>query len=193
MASKLWSAVVGVGISLGGTGGCSGKAVSEGDAPADDEGNPNDVGAGGASSTPKPPGVGAVTSGGSGPNDAGAPRTDGGSAGHAGSAGDAASATDAGIDPFCDAAWPTTKGNPGPPECVDPMGECADAGFPTYCAEHLGTYLCSGNTSAPFCVDATWQCPSGTLPIGECKCWSPLPEGSTCTENGVMSADAGSG
>jgi hypothetical protein len=30
---------------------------------------------------------------------------------------------DVALDPFCDAAWPTTKGNPYPPSCVDPDHE----------------------------------------------------------------------
>ena len=63
---------------------------------------------------------------------------------HEGSAGDGGvtppgdAGPDAPPDAFCDASWPTTKGQPPPPlDCVDPRGECAHLGYPTRCGRPM--------------------------------------------------------
>jgi hypothetical protein len=79
---------------------------------------------------------------------------------------------DVGVDAFCDAAWPTTKGNPGPPKCTDPNGECADAGFPNYCVGQDDAGACDfawNKTTAPFCVNKEWRCQPGTTSIDQCQ------------------------
>ena len=112
MASRLFQAVVGVGIAMGGALAACGDVTSEetpeaadaapanGDAKAKADGTTHDDGG-------APDAVVIVT--------------------------DAAPAVDAAIDApkdvildaFCDAPWPTTKGSPPVPACVDPLGECA--------------------------------------------------------------------
>jgi hypothetical protein len=107
--------------------------------------------------------------------------------------------TDAGVDPgdastdappdaFCDATWPTTKGAPAPPlECVDPMGECADKGWPTRCAMPVAPFECAADEVATFCIDREWQCgTNGSVPLTECRCFSPPPAGYVCTEDGLV-------
>lgn len=79
---------------------------------------------------------------------------------------------DVGADAFCDAAWPTTKGNPKPPSCVDPNGDCVDAGAPMRCVPMDDAGACdfgAFNTYAPFCVNKEWRCQSGTVDWGTCQ------------------------
>jgi len=77
---------------------------------------------------------------------------------------------DVGVDAFCDAAWPTTKGNPKPPTCIDPNGHCADAGRPEHCYAPADAGGCDFSTStAPFCVSGDWQCSSGTTTFDKCN------------------------
>jgi hypothetical protein len=98
--------------------------------------------------------------------------------------------TDAPPDAFCDASWPTTKGQPGPPlDCVDPLGECAHLGHPIRCATMTEPWTCESIEMAAFCVDGAWSCePNGRVPLSECRCWCPTPNGYVCTENGIMPA-----
>jgi hypothetical protein len=97
---------------------------------------------------------------------------------------------DSRFDPFCDAAWPTTKGNPGPPSCVDPNQECVNAGYPSHCFPLLEDGSCDSlDTQSPFCIDAQWECAPGTVPPSGCRCWGPLPVDHVCTEGGTEQRD----
>jgi hypothetical protein len=114
-----------------------------------------------------------------------------GTIGNEGSAGDSGmdpgdAGTDAPPDAFCDASWPTTKGQPPPPlDCVDPLGECAHLGYPSRCGTPTAPWTCEGSETAAYCVDGQWSCePHGRVPRDECRCWSPAPPGYVCTENG---------
>ena len=78
---------------------------------------------------------------------------------------------DVGADAFCDAAWPTTKGNPKPPACTDPNGECTDAGPHPRCVPLDDAGACDWSvieTTAAFCVNKEWRCQSGTVEWGTC-------------------------
>lgn len=157
MASKLFRAVVGAGIAFGAASAACFGAVDE-VATASDGGEAPDGAAPSTRPPPAPPSTGPA-------DDGGAPVV------HDASVDVGLDAPrDAGPDAFCDAAWPTTKGNPGPPACVDPNGECADAGSPTYCWKDDGTGACDfGQSLAPFCVGVQWQCQSGTIPAADCR------------------------
>jgi hypothetical protein len=76
---------------------------------------------------------------------------------------------DAGVDAFCDAAWPTTKGNPQPPACVDPNGECAEAGAPEHCYALADGGCNLGKMTFPYCVNGDWQCQPGTTNAAGCN------------------------
>ena len=182
MSSRLFRAIVGVGISLGAT---SAACVSGGD-------DGFDVTDDGGSGTPDP----------SGPS----PGADASSSADAAKSTKDARAADARVDAaadapkdvildaFCDAAWPTTKGNPGGPTC-GPIDGCADAGPAPRCYAELGPSTCatstgssgsgsgstgSGQVLAVWCVGGKWECPTGSIPDNECKCWGPLEAGQTC-------------
>ncbi len=132
MASKLFHAVVGFGIALGGAAAC----VSASD-----------------------PGAPSLMTGDSGTTtstEADAAARDG--------------AADVGADAFCDVAWPTTKGSvPVVPECVDPEGDCADAGAPTQCAKSVDGGGCDHDqTYFSVCKAGTWECAPGRTPIAQC-------------------------
>jgi len=167
MRSKLFRAVVGVGLSLGGSGaGCSGNSTS------DDDGSGGD------------------------PNGTGGKAGSGGTAGdpHAGTAG---LPTDAGTDAFCDAAWPTTKGNPAPPPSCEEQAECGgppDAGFGFLrCRPKLDEHLCDYLLVTSECENGVWQCPADAMVDSECWCIGPPPTGYICTEMGFQLADGGTG
>ena len=155
MASKLFHAVVGFGISLGAaTVGCLG-AISDSPETAD------------AATTPPTPT-------GSSPSDPSNPSFDGAPAFDAtASDGGADAGRDAIVDAaFCDAAWPTTKGSPADPRpCVDPKRECAEAGWPIACYVATPAGTCDFSTSfATQCVGGKWQpCPNGSIKSEECK------------------------
>lgn len=151
MASKLFHAVVGFGISLGAaTVGCLGaisdSAETGGDATRSPPSNTD-----GDTATSPPPTTGDARA--------------------------VEAAVDAGRDAivdaaFCDAAWPTTKGSAADPRsCVDPKGECAEAGWPTACYKLAPDGTCDfDNAFATTCSAGQWQpCPSGSSPAGECK------------------------
>lgn len=81
---------------------------------------------------------------------------------------------DVGADAFCDAAWPTTKGNPKPPACTDPNGECAaaDAGAQGRCIPLDDAGACDWTvftTSAQLCVNKEWRCLPGTMSWDQCQ------------------------
>jgi len=96
------------------------------------------------------------------------------------------------FDPFCDATWPTTKGNPGPPACVDPMSQC-DAILTVGCRGALGPQHCDFIRYSAFCVDGEWMCHPDTIPETECRCYGEAPPGSVCTDMGLVPADGGAG
>ena len=164
MASKLFRAVVGFGIGLGAT-----SAACFGATDGGTLGGAADVVPDGSTSTtvPSPPGTSTTD-----------PDPDPGSRSDDASA-DVKVVADAGVDApkdvgadaFCDAAWPTTKGNPKPPACTDPNGECADAGHPDFCIDLDDAGACNwvSQTTAPFCVNAEWRCLPGTTSISTCQ------------------------
>lgn len=165
MASKLFRAVVGFGIGLGAASAACLGATDGGIAGTTAESVPD----GSTSTVPSASSTGTTTD-----PDPIPPGTD--------ASLDVTPVTDAGIDApkdvgadaFCDAAWPTTKGNPKPPACVDPNGECVDAGPPSHCipvadAGDAGSCDWGAGTSAPFCVDNEWRCQAGTVDWGTCQ------------------------
>lgn len=93
-------------------------------------------------------------------------------------------------DAFCDNTWPTTKGNMGPPACVDPTGACA-AAEPGRCAMAVSSNSCTGPLFATRCVNGAWQCDPGQILTAMCRCWLPLQPGFVCTPNGPVRIDAG--
>ena len=161
MASKLFRAVVGFGIGLGATTAACFGATTDVDPPAD--GGPSQEGETSTTVPDVPPideKVDPTPDATVLPADAGADV-----------AKDVAvdvkadAPKDAGIDAFCDAAWPTTKGNPGPPKCIDPGSECTDAGPVLRCYPRTDAGQCQfWNRHAGLCIDGVWQCPSGTEP-----------------------------
>jgi hypothetical protein len=99
-------------------------------------------------------------------------------------------ATDAPIDPFCDVAWPPTKGNPEPGRvaCVDPLGECKNV-EPGRCYRLLAPYQCDitdDRVGPLYCISGEWHCPPGADDGLRCRCWGPLPAGQTCTDAGPI-------
>ena len=158
MASKLFRAVVGVGISLAATtGACLGGL--EDDLPQVDGA---DAASEAAAHDAAPPGEPVVDD-----------------AGHDADGGDVADARVPGTFPdtsWCDTTWPTTKGSPPPPmHCINPHGECEDAGMPQ-CFPSPEPERCVGFVyHYPSCVDGTWRCPPGKLARDECECWNSEP------------------
>ncbi|MBS2020605.1 MAG: hypothetical protein JST00_47565 [Deltaproteobacteria bacterium] len=155
MTSRLFRAVVGIGISLGATSAaCLGKLTDD-DPPPGALTPPLGTAPPPTSSAPAPTSTGAVE-----PPDA-APHLP----------------HDAGIDAFCDAAWPTTKGTPIP--TCGPIDDCADAGLRPSCYEVVAPGSCrrpDGRLQPVWCVSGTWQCGPGKIPSSDCKCF----EGDAC-------------
>lgn len=156
MASKLFRAVVGVGISLGtSSAACLGNIASD-DPPPGAIAPPLGTAPPPNGTAPPPTSTGAYTVE---PPDAGpdAPR-------------------DAGFDAFCDAAWPTTKGSPVP--TCGPVEACADAGRPPFCYEVVAPGICKnpdGRLQPVWCASGKWQCGAGQIPSEECKCFEGAP------------------
>jgi hypothetical protein len=106
---------------------------------------------------------------------------------------------DAPVDPFCDTAWPTTKGNPIPPPPCEEQLECggvaADAGWRRWlvCRGRLGDYQCDFNYVTSECEDGAWRCPDDAMPDTYCLCFGETPVGRICTEQGFEDLDAGAG
>lgn len=160
MASKLFRAVVGLGISLGAAStACFGTVESMPDATEPTTG-----------SEASAPETGLATNS--------SPSTDAGTDAPAvDAAADAPldapldAPTDALLDAFCDASWPTTKGSG--PTCGAIDG-CNDAGRPPYCIEHVNppSQTCgTGQLFPAWCVNGAWQCSTGGIREDECKCW----------------------
>lgn len=169
MYTRLWQAVVGVGLAMGATGsGCLGKAeVSQPVQAGDDAGGQADV-------------VSADVTEDSGHRDADA------------------LPPDVLQDALCDTSWPTTKGNPGPPPSCEDQLACAGAGvdagvrpWPT-CASHLGERVCDSARAAALCISGAWACPPGYVDARECWCWGDLsPIDFECTPSGWLSREGG--
>lgn len=159
MTSKLFRAIVGFGISLGtASAACLGAVdtLPEG-------GSPTGSGATEPAEAPDGQGPGARDGG----------THEGGGNTQSDARADVADAPhDVVLDAFCDAAWPTTKGNPGGPTC-GPIHDCIDAGPAPHCWQAVDAITC--NSSAPgvpaWCVGGTWHCSTGALPNEACKCW----------------------
>lgn len=115
---------------------------------------------------------------------------EGGNGGSGGADPGAAGQGGDGFDPFCDTSWPTTKGNPPVPECVDPDHACQDEP-PLRCYVPTGEFTCDGafgKTYAPFCVNGSWQCESGLVSATECKCFTWQADDHVCS-NGAVPAE----
>lgn len=198
MSTKLFRAVVGLGISIG-----SAVAACDGAAdvtPLGDGGGVDAASAADGASTP-PDSASVVV-------EASADVVEGEDAADA-SADDASDGapTDALADAFCDAAWPTTKGQVILPNCLDPSGRCWDAAAPIRCMAALGPHQCDiqGSGVAGMCVftaeagssvpdadadaepaaiSAAWMCPPNTIPMDQCWCFGELGDGQVCTDAG---------
>ena len=169
MASKLFRAVVGFGISLGAaSAACVGGAGSIEASAADTTTPPGNT-------WDPPPGSNweAPGSNSESPNSpaSGDARAD------ADAAADAPK--DAMLDAFCDAAWPTTKGNPGGPTCGAVDG-CGDAGPAPHCYKLASGSSSSSSSSSTkcdpanvtypaWCISGAWQCSTGSVPADQCQ------------------------
>ncbi len=174
MSSKLYRAIVGIGISLGATSvACLGTVDTPSDV-SDDGGSEAavrseaGVGADAATAADSATDARAVDATVDAPADAGvdvavdAPK-------------------DAILDAFCDAAWPTTKGSGGP--TCGPLDTCADSGPAPSCIEQLGPSTCNASSSQVFpawCFGGEWECSTGSIRIEQCTCWGPLDAGQSC-------------
>ncbi len=104
--------------------------------------------------------------------------------------------SDAMADAFCDAAWPTTKGTPQRPACTNPQGTCVwDGGWvsssESACYDLIGPFQCEGSETWNYCINGQWECPTGKLQASECRCYGPTPPGYVCTKEGFKLIDAG--
>ena len=70
-----------------------------------------------------------------------------------------------------------------------PVAECI--GRPASCASGTPGGSCGDALSPPECVDGSWRCPSGTIPITMCACIGRPPGACTCTAGGWVCPDAG--
>jgi hypothetical protein len=166
MSSRLFRAVVGVGIALGTVSAACLGVVGD---PAD-----------GADASTGAPGTEL-------------PRTEAGSTAETARGKDVDAAADAPadapkdvviLDAFCDAAWPTTKGSvPSAPTC-GPVADCAEAGSAPYCARISTTSPVTCDPHPPvevaWCVAGHWQCSGNGVPQEQCECWVGQP----CSEGG---------
>lgn len=164
MSSRLFRAVVGVGIALGTvSAACRGVVESTTDGSAGPTDPPGTV------APRNEAGTTANVDGGSGVNDA------------ADAAGDAPK--DVILDAFCDAAWPTTKGNPGGPTC-GPVTECAEAGAAPRCYRVVtsSTFACDPQPppEVAWCIRGHWECSGDGVPQEQCTCWAGQP----CNDGG---------
>jgi hypothetical protein len=175
MASRLFHAIVGVGIGLGAaTAACLGAV----------EGSPGEA----IGPDDPPPGVEPVAP----PVGPTAPAQPDAGASPDARRHDAArdAPRDAILDAFCDAAWPTTKGNPTVPACVDRIA-CAGAnGDPFACRASRAPGICDGTTDLvpSVCAAGQWACPTGTIQYFDCRCLEPPPPGKVCTATGLVDA-----
>lgn len=215
MTSKLLRTIVGVGIALGGAApACLGRTDVDGEASraeqADDEPSavpePREPDADPPDAPPSDAGgpdrVEPTDSGFQPPDtppnaDAGAPDAASDAASDAGRDAASDAAFDASIDaggdagdPFCDVAWPPTKGVPDPRRapCVDPLKECTGVVPPRGCFRLIEPGVCSYDRTweGPlYCFDHEWRCPPGTEDGPRCVCFGPLPPGQTCTDAGA--------
>lgn len=162
MASKLFRAVVGFGIGLGAAsaacfgatdGGVAGGAFDDGTDASTSSTSPS--GSSSGTTTQVPP---TNTTNDAAPDgtvvDAGldAPK-------------------DVGPDAFCEAPWPTTKASPPPPKCIDPNGECAEAGaLQITCVVEYPDGGCD-TTKAWMgqCVAGEWRCAPGKVEWETCQ------------------------
>lgn len=175
MSSRLFRAVVGIGISLGTASAACLGSVDTGAATTGNDTTP------GNQATSSPP-LGAP------PGDPGHESHDGGTT-HPPEKDAAVDAPrDAILDAFCDASWPTTKGNPHGPTCGD-VSPCADAGPAPYCQRVVSAGpTCDPNppNEVAWCVDKQWKCSNAAIPREQCKCWqgSPCSSGSSSGSSG---------
>ncbi len=82
------------------------------------------------------------------------------------------------LDAFCDVAWPTTKGNVGAPTC-GPVEDCAEAGRAPFCYRQVTGTRTTCDLEPPreatWCVGGRWQCASGAVSATECECFAGEP------------------
>ena len=70
-----------------------------------------------------------------------------------------------------------------------PVAECI--GRPAACASGTAGGSCGDALTGPDCVDGSWRCPSGTIPVTLCACIGRPPGACTCTAGGWVCPDAG--
>jgi hypothetical protein len=182
LSSRLFHAVVGVGIALGTSAiGCSGAIDVESAAP--DGAVVPDLAHEDSGTSPDATKINSAHDAGADSNhdselDAGIDATTGVDA-----ALDAPQ--DVILDAFCDAAWPTTKGNPNPPTC-GAVVDCADAGEAPFCYVALSSTQCDGNQLVPaWCVGGDWQCSPGSTAQKDCVCWMFGPDAGQLADGGA--------
>jgi hypothetical protein len=169
MDSRLFRAIVGVGLALGAAGtACSTAVIAEGastDAPDASSVDARPL-------QPVAPEVAAPPDSSASPDalaDAGAPIDD--------------AAADAYLGAFCDAAWPTTKASRGVPQCGDVSACLLGATQVPYCIPSSGAGKCDDHDRDPdagvasviqpvWCVDGGWECARGSIPSTSCSCWT---------------------
>lgn len=163
--SRLFQAVVGVGITLAGA---SAACFGSTDPPADPSTAPG--------ATESATGYG--PRGDDASNDAPAP-----DATTADATPDVVTPIDAGADvvldappdAFCDASWPTTKGDRNGPTC-GPVADCKDAGVAPFCVPVNANGSCDSNgPGVAWCMGGRWQCSTNTIPSDACKCFVGQP------------------
>jgi len=158
MASKLFRAVVGFGISLGATSAACFGATDDGGVVGGDAGPSPSASSTSRPRQPQPP-----------PPDDDPEETDDDAGPIVTKDAGLDAPKDVGADAFCDNAWPTTKGSAGPPKCVDPNDECADAGPMERCYELGDGGVCTfWPQYAPWCVSGEWQCKGGQMHYEDC-------------------------
>lgn len=78
---------------------------------------------------------------------------------------------DAPPDAFCDASWPTTKGDRNGPTC-GPIADCHDSGPAPWCMTINAAGTCDGTGPAvAWCMNGQWRCSTNTIPREACTCF----------------------
>lgn len=78
---------------------------------------------------------------------------------------------DAPPDAFCDASWPTTKGDRSGPTC-GAVANCHDAGPAPWCMTVNAGGSCDGTGPAvAWCIGGQWRCSTNTIPREACTCF----------------------
>jgi hypothetical protein len=169
MASRLFRAIVGVGISLAGAAGAAACAETTLKPLDSDE----DAAPTAADAAKKPDGTS------DNPDVTVVPDDDANVAEDGSTDDDAVAVVDASADviadAFCDAPWPTTKTNVGP-----------------RCYPKVADHICGPTNGTPAtCGGDVWACAADELYMMDCWCFAAAaPDASTCTDAGFVPLDA---